>query len=199
MFFLKEKEELLERYFCLLECLEKESLLDKKTGLYSFPYFMRRLKEELIRARRYVYSFSLLLIDLDVSQKLKEKFGLEGEIEVIKALGEDIKISLRRCDLLSYEDEGRIFVLLPHTPSNGAMVVARRLYPKIEEHLKKVFPKYHGPYVVVLYYNPKKINPKRDIPETLLINLIKKGIEFIKKQGKTRISLITLERDLETS
>jgi diguanylate cyclase (GGDEF)-like protein len=197
--FLKEKEELLEKYFRLLERLEKESLLDEKTGLFSFPYFMRRLKDELIRARRYVYPFSLLLIDLDVSQKLKKKFGLEGEIEVIKALADDLKNSLRRCDLLSYEDEGRIFVLLPHTPSNGAMVVARRLYRKIEEHLKKVFPKYHGPYVVVLTYNPKEINPKRDIPETLLINLIKKGIEVIKKQGKTRISLITLERDLETS
>jgi diguanylate cyclase (GGDEF)-like protein len=197
--FLKEKEELLEKYFRLLERLEKESLLDEKTGLYSFPYFMRRLKEELIRARRYVYPFSLLLIDLDVSQKLKEKFGLEGEIEVIKALGGVLNKALRRCDLLSYEDEGRIFVLLPHTPSNGAMVVARKLYRKIEEHLKKVFPKYHGPYVVVLCYNPKEINPKRDIPETLLINLIKKGIEVIKKQGKTRISMITLERDFETS
>jgi diguanylate cyclase (GGDEF)-like protein len=197
--FLKEKEELLEKYFRLLERLEKESLLEEKTGLYSFSYFMRRLKEELIRARRYVYPFSLLLIDLDVSQNLKKKYGLEGEVGVIKALGGVLNKALRRCDLLSYEDEGRIFVLLPHTPSNGAMVVARKLYRKIEEHLKKVFPKYHGPYVVVLSYNPKEINPKRDIPETLLINLIKKGIEVIKKQGKTRISMITLERDLETS
>jgi diguanylate cyclase (GGDEF)-like protein len=196
---LKEKEELLEKCFRLLERLKKESLFDEKTGLYSFPYFMRRLKEELIRARRYVYPFSLLLFDLDVSQKLKEKFGLEGEVEVIKVLGEVINKALRRCDLLSYEGEGRIFVLLPHTPSNGAMVVARKLYRKIEENLKKVFPKYHGPYVVVLSYNPKEINPKRDIPETLLINLIKKGIEVIKKQGKTRISMINLVRDFETS
>ncbi len=196
--FLKEKEELLEKYFRLLERLEKESLLDKRTGLYSFPYFVRRLKEELIRARRYVYPFGLLLIDLNVSHKLKEKFGLEGEVEVIKNLGEELKKLLRRCDLLSYEDEGRVFVLLPHTPSNGAMVVARKLYRKIEEHLKKLFPKYQGSYIVVLAYNPKKIDPKRDIPETLLINLIKRGLEVIKKQGKTRISLINLERDLET-
>jgi len=196
--FLKEKEEILEKYFRLLERLEKESLLDERTGLYSFPYFVRRLKEELIRSRRYVYPFSLLLIDLDVTQKLKEKFGLEGEVEVIKKLGEKLKNSLRRCDLLSYEDEGRLFVLLPHTPSNGAMVVARKLYRKIEEHLKKVFPKYQGPYVVVLVYNPKVIDPKRDIPETIIINLIKRGIEVIKKQRKTRIYLVNLERDLET-
>jgi len=51
---------------------------------------------------------------------------------------------------------------------------------------------------VVLVYNPKVIDPKRDIPETIIINLIKRGIEVIKNQRKTRISLVNLERDLET-
>jgi len=197
--FLREKEEILEKYFHLVEKFERKTVWDEATGLYAFPYFMGRLKDELIRARRYVYPFSLILLDLDVSKKLKEVYGLQKEMEIIRELGEELKKSLRRCDLLSYEDEGRLFVLLPHTPSSGGMVVARRLYRKSEEVIKKALPHYNGPYAIVLAYNPKEINPKQDIPETLFLELLKRSADRIKRQGKTRISLITLERDIKAS
>ncbi len=194
--FLKEKEKLLSAYYQALNLLKQERIYDEATGLLSFIYFQNRVKEELLRSRRYAYPFSLLLIDLDLPSHFLEKLGYDTSYNFFQELAKVLQKNLRRTDLISYGGNTSFYILLPHTPATGAMVVARKLFRKVTEYLKKNIDQTATIYISVLNYNPRLINPKQDISEILLFSLLKRAISEIKKSQTTKIFLVTVERDI---
>ncbi len=107
--------------------LEANLNLDSLTGLYNQHYFLRRLSEEISRARRYSLNVSLVLMELDDLSGYRERNGRTMAELVLSDLGSLIKRSTREVDVAARYGEDRIAVLLPETRRIGALRLAERL------------------------------------------------------------------------
>ncbi len=195
----REKRELQERLILLSEKLEKERILDEITETYQEGYFLRRLREELLRAKRYRRVFSFLTVEIDGLNKIREKFGLKEEEEFLTHLAKELVRNLRRVDLISIsKDRTKFFVLLPETPAQGAMVVARKILRKIEEVSFLLYRNKLSAYISVITFDPKNIDPKRDPLVNTFVEIGKRGIEVLKRKRDQRIILLTIDKEIET-
>jgi len=146
--------------------------------LWTEGYFLKRLKEELLRAKRYHRIVSILLIEIDKFSQIMELFGAEEE-NIIKILAKNISRNLRRVDILAKLPKPEQFaIILPETPLSGAMVVARKLLRAIEKTFYEKYNTVFSPYIVVISYDPLKIDPKTDPKVESILNILNKGLIF---------------------
>jgi hypothetical protein len=119
----REKETLIEEIEVLKKKLKDSSILDPLTGLYNEDYFLKRLEEELLRAKRYRRNLSVLLMEIDKFSKLIEFYGLEEEGRLLNFLAQALRRKLRRVDILAKLSKPEQFaIILPETFLSGAMV-----------------------------------------------------------------------------
>jgi len=108
--------------------------VDSLSQLYVRRYFDNRMEDELRRVRRHPSVFSLLLLDIDLFKTVNDTFGhLVGD-EVIRAVADVLKEQLRQgLDLSARYGGEEMVVLLPHTDTEAALLVAERIRMRIEE------------------------------------------------------------------
>ncbi len=195
----REKRELEERLIILSEKIEKESIYDELTETYRESYFLKRLKEELLRSKRYKRIFSLLTVEIDNLNIIRERFGLGEEENFLKYLCQELVKSLRRVDLVSLsKDRSKIYILLPETPSSGAMVVARKTLRKIEEIAYLLYQEKISGFISIITFDPKNIDPKKEPRVSTFIEIGKKGLELLKRKKTNKIILLTIDQEIET-
>jgi diguanylate cyclase (GGDEF)-like protein len=114
--------------------LEANLNLDSLTGLYNQHFFLRRLSEEISRARRYSLNVSLVLLELDDLSGYRERNGRTMAELVLSDLGSLIKRSTREVDLAARYGEERFALLLPETRRIGALRLAERLLGIIADY-----------------------------------------------------------------
>lgn len=114
--------------------LEANLNLDSLTGLYNQHYFLRRLSEEISRARRYSLNVSLILLELDDLAGYRERNGRTMAELVLSDLGSLLKRSTREVDLAARYGEERFALLLPETRRIGALRLAERLLGTIADY-----------------------------------------------------------------
>lgn len=107
--------------------LERTSVYDPLTGLYSSSYFMTRLEEEIRRRARYGGEMALLLIELDDFKEFKETFGTNRGDLLIEHLAEVVRISVRNTDVLARHQSGAFALICPHCSPLEATLIAQRL------------------------------------------------------------------------
>lgn len=96
-----------------------------------FEFFKKFLLMEVKRSRRYKYPVSFLLIGLDhFEQRTAGLEPLRRGASLTEALAAVTK-GIRDIDLAVPFSEARYLVFLPHTPVNGARVVAERLKDRL--------------------------------------------------------------------
>ncbi|MFN4131706.1 MAG: HDOD domain-containing protein [Caldimicrobium sp.] len=194
----RQKRELEREYEALRKRYEESSILDILTEVYKEEYFLRRLKEETLRAKRYGRVFSLLYIVIDKLGELGKKFGIGEEEKFLKKLASSFKSLLRRVDLVCKAKKWDTFyVILPETPSQGAMVVARKLLRRIEELYLKEYDLKYSAYITVLTFDPKNMDPKKEPSPQAILDLLEKGMELLRKRGQNKVLLLKLEQELE--
>ncbi len=113
----------------LLSELEEASVRDGLTReLYNARYFFKRLKSEIIRARRQAYPLSLIVIDVDNFKKYNDTYGhLEGD-KVLKRIGRLIlKVIRKEVDLAARYGGDEFLILLIDADKTVAEKVASRL------------------------------------------------------------------------
>jgi diguanylate cyclase (GGDEF)-like protein len=96
-------------------------------------FLKRLLFMEVKRSRRYRYPISFLLVEPD---KFNERTNALPATQRTSALAEMLRRiteGLRDIDLAVPFAEGRFIIFLPHTPYEGAMVVAERLLQRVKE------------------------------------------------------------------
>ncbi|NDV22095.1 GAF domain-containing protein [Desulfovibrio sp. JC022] len=103
----------------------KDKLIaDEITDAYTFDYFLRRLREEFVRARRYELDLSLIMLEFPGLSNASD----EGRDEVLMAFSMILKNQIREIDILFMSDEpGAFFMILPTTPAAGARIVVNNL------------------------------------------------------------------------
>lgn len=194
----REKRDLVSKAEFLSKKLEEVSIYDEHTKVYKETYFLKRLKEELLRTRRYGKVFSLLCIDIADFPRIVSKIGLTEEERILENIAQEMTKNLRRTDLVAKSSAGYTFyVLLTETPSQGAMVVARKLLRKIEEFFYKRYREKILSYISVITYSPKIVDIKKEPNEVYLLYMLKRGIELLKSKSQSQIFLLKLEQDIE--
>ena len=100
---------------------------DGLTELYNHRHFIQQLQLRLQRARQTGMPLSLVLIDLDDFKAFNDRFGhLVGD-EVLRAVGQLVRQSVRRTDVAARYGGEEFAVLLPDTDVEAAWAFAQRI------------------------------------------------------------------------
>ena len=98
------------------------------TGAYTYAYFLKRLQEEFLRARRYGQELSLIVFKIEDFASIEK--GLQQDILTVVSLV--FKNRLREIDLYFHDQEqSRYFIVLPGTPLDGAQIASRKIFSEI--------------------------------------------------------------------
>ena len=105
--------------------------LDGLTGVLNRNYWQQQLEVEVQRAGRYQHPLSLLFFDLDKFKRLNDDYGHQAGdivlIEVAKLIGS----LLRETDLFGRYGGEEFAIILPDTPLQGAIEVAKRICRRV--------------------------------------------------------------------
>jgi len=197
---IRERELLVKQLSELERKLKTSSILDPLTNVYNQEYFIRRLREELLRAKRYGRLVSILLVEIEKLSELTQMFGAKEEETALKLLAESISQHLRRVDIVAKLNHPERFgIILPETPMQGAMVVARKLNRMIEKFFNVKYRINKLPFITVVTYDPSKLNPKTDPHAEAILKILEKGIDILKEKGQKRILCLLIDKELENN
>lgn len=129
------------RLKAMAEAIEKrdrkaaeESLKNSVTGLYTERYLHERISAEFERAKRYVFSLSVVLL------LVKPRSGSREARNLLEAsLSNLLTGFVRKNDVVTHYGENRYLFLLPDTGKKGALVFAGRLLAALPQGLPSVF------------------------------------------------------------
>lgn len=95
--------------------------------LFTPAQIQHLMRVEFDRAQRYRYGLVLLVVGIDRLEQLQDLYGSELRDQVHGALVGLLKSATRASDALGCLLDDRILVLVPHTPPEGAAVMAKRV------------------------------------------------------------------------
>ncbi len=133
--FQKIIEQKSKRYIAQLKHL---AIKDQLTGVYNYRYLMERLPQEVYRAKRYNYPFSLALLDIDYFKSINDVYGHSIGDRLLAAFANFIKTALRQSDVLARYGGEEFVILMTHTDKLGAQYLANRLITKLSSHIFKI-------------------------------------------------------------
>ncbi len=126
------------------QALEQLAFFDALTGLANRRHFLSRAATELARAMRHGEPLSLLALDVDHFKRVNDQHGHATGDEVLRTLGGFLANLGRPGDLAGRLGGEEFAVLLPHTDSEGARVVAERLRERVQATPVAVMPALGG-------------------------------------------------------
>ena len=114
---------------------EALSVTDDLTQLYNSRYLSQVLRREAKRASRTSQPLSLLFIDLDGFKGVNDMHGhLYGSRALVEAAA-IIRESARETDIVARFGGDEFAVVLPDTPSEGAVAVGDRIRDRVSKHV----------------------------------------------------------------
>lgn len=114
----------------LLAEVERSSITDRLTQLYSESHFMRCLEDEFDRSSRFLHSFSLVLFELDEACGIAAGSGTGDRM--LREVSSVIRRTMRNMDVAGRRGSSTLAVLLPETGPKGAQKVAERIRSAVE-------------------------------------------------------------------
>ena len=112
----------------------RHAFIDPMTGLYNRQLFESNLENEFYRARRYIFNFTLAMLDVDYLSKINDEYGKEFGDYVLTELSTVLKQVFRRTDLIYRYGGEEIIIYLPSTPITKALIPIERLRANIANH-----------------------------------------------------------------
>ncbi len=118
--------------------LHSLAVTDGLTRLFNHRFFHERLEEELSRAKRYRYTVSLIMIDIDNFKDYNDSYGhLEGD-KVLKMVANVFNELKRQSDVCARYGGEEFGLILPETDLEGAKMMAERIRERVEKLKLKV-------------------------------------------------------------
>jgi diguanylate cyclase (GGDEF)-like protein len=111
----------------------QKGLHDPVTHLYNGLYLEERLKEEVMRGRRYTYPVSLILLDLDGFAEAFERVGEAAGHRILNGVADIIRQATRETDVPSRLENDDFGILCVHTDRERARAVAERIRTAVEK------------------------------------------------------------------
>ncbi len=117
----------------LLQALHAQAYQDALTGLPNRRAFDERLRDEILRARRYRQVFSLLLLDIDRFKAINDAHGHDVGDQALRMLGKILSQRMRQADGLARWGGEEFTLLLPQTDAERARQLAEQLRATVAE------------------------------------------------------------------
>lgn len=116
-----------------MPAISKESLdiLDSDTGVYNKDYFLRRLSNEMVRAKRNRYPLSVSLMRIDNLDMLKGIGSAKASADILRQVAALSKQYLREEDIFAYLGNNTFGILLPDMTGDNAKAVMEYLQTRV--------------------------------------------------------------------
>lgn len=123
----------------LYQKVQELAITDSLTQVFSRRYLMERFNEEFVRAKKFKYNLSFLMVDIDNFKEYNDRYGhLVGDA-ILMEVSKTIKESTRQVDLLGRYGGEEFSVILTETDKEGARLAAERIRYSVEHRDIKVY------------------------------------------------------------
>ena len=113
--------------------LEAMASKDGLTGLYNRATFDTRIVEELSRAGRYKHPISIMFLDIDYFKKVNDNYGHAAGDACLIEFAALMRKMTRNVDVVARYGGEEFVIILPHTDSKSANILAERLREAAEQ------------------------------------------------------------------
>ncbi len=117
----------------LLPQFRDASRTDAKTGLFEPTFWSELTSDELDRARRLGGTLGLLLLDLDHFKRVNDGYGHLAGDQVLRAVADTIKHSVRGHDMVGRYGGEEFAVVLPGMDPDDVLLAAERVRTAVAE------------------------------------------------------------------
>lgn len=107
--------------------LQQLSCTDPLTELPNRRYFIRRLAEEVKRARRFGRSLTLVFLDVDFLKQVNDRYGHLAGDAVLHHLGQVVSATIRTIDVLCRYGGDEFCIIMPETDRDRCIHFLARL------------------------------------------------------------------------
>jgi len=136
----QEKEKLRQHFEKMInnvidknKVLLEQSQKDPLTGLLNRATFDESINVELVRYRRYMEPFSVIMFDIDHFKQVNDEFGHEAGDRVLKGVAQCTSEILRKTDVFARYGGEEFIILLPRTNLQQSLIAARKLREIVED------------------------------------------------------------------
>ncbi len=115
------------------------TITDSLTQVFNRRYFLERVSEELDRSKKFKYSFSFLMVDIDHFKEFNDNYGhLVGDA-ILREITKTIKENIRQVDFMGRYGGEELSVILTETDKAQAAVACERIRKAIESRRFTVY------------------------------------------------------------
>ncbi len=107
--------------------LKKMSLVDQQTGLYNHKFLSEAIEGEFVRSKKFGYSFSVMLLDIDYFKSINDTYGHAIGDMVIKQFSKLLKKLSRKEDLIVRYGGAEFVIISSDTDRLTALSMASRM------------------------------------------------------------------------
>lgn len=106
--------------------------------IYAPGYHLEKLKEEMLRARRYKHALTTLMLDIDNFKKVNDTLTYKGGDKILILIVKILKKTIRTVDILTRYSGDRFLLILPNTNKREALELAERLRVNVQDRTKRI-------------------------------------------------------------
>ncbi|RME81178.1 MAG: diguanylate cyclase [Planctomycetota bacterium] len=112
-----------------------EATTDPLSTLYNRRQFEITLRETHRRSESNNLPFSLIMLDIDHFKKINDTYGHDVGDRVIHGIAQILKKNVRSGDICARYGGEEFSIILPNTPTEGAMVIGEKIRKAVESTL----------------------------------------------------------------
>ena len=129
-----ENMQLFNRLKELYKIKSEEAIRDGLTNVFNYRYFVRELRKEVARTKRYNTPFSLIMLDIDFFKEYNDLHGhLEGD-EVLRAISRLLILNTRSTDIVARYGGEEFVIILPGIKKKEALTFAEKLRKLVKDY-----------------------------------------------------------------
>ena len=169
--------------------LKNLALRDPLTKVFNRRYFDDKLQKEWKRLQRIPSPLSIIMCDVDCFKSYNDTYGHQAGDECLRMVAESISNTLKRpADCVARYGGEEFIIILPYTPSKGAL--------KVAEAIRNGIRKLNIPHaassvssVVTISIGVAGSIPSRDDSPILLVEAADQALYLAKAQGRDRVQI----------
>ena len=155
--------------------LERLSVTDRLTGLFSRVRLDDILQHEKSRFERYQHPFAVVLLNIDHFKQVNDKHGHDIGDQVLVEIADILRDFSRNVDAVCRWSGEEFLIVLPESEQDGAYLMAENLREKIEDHDFSAGSKITASFGVDVFTQGDEINDLLKRVETALGNAKENG------------------------